>query len=151
MNATTETLASESTENGLLSIQADTSLAGFASRLSSLAKLNMEEKLTLKVLGEKINDLVEFANQLEERVQSAKAAPVASVSRNRGPASEKVMTEEDARQVMLGDLKGDSHKEAAEKLGLSYGQIYSARKGFTFKTVYKEMIDAIKAEQAKQE
>ena len=140
MTNSIETLASESTENSLLSIQADTSLAGFASRLSSLAKLNMEEKLTLKVLGEKINDLVEFANQLEERVQSAKAAPVAPVSRSRGPASEKVMSEDDARRAMLGDLKGDSHKEAAEKLGLSYGQIYSARKGFTFKGIYKEMI-----------
>jgi hypothetical protein len=46
---------------------------------------------------------------------------------------------------MLGDLKEDSHKEAAEKLGLSYGQIYSARKGFTFKPIYKEMMDAAKA------
>ncbi len=141
MNATTETLASQSTE-----------IAVLATRLENLAHLNLEEKLTLKHLGEKINELIVFANALNDRAEiAAKAAPVASVSRNRGPASEKVMSEEDARQVMLGDLKDDSHKEAAEKLGLSYGQIYSARKGFTFKTVYKEMIDAIKAEQAKQE
>ena len=141
MNATTETLASQSTE-----------IAVLATRLENLAHLNLEEKLTLKHLGEKINELIVFANALNDRAEiAAKAAPVASVSRNRGPASEKVMSEEDARQVMLGDLKGDSHKEAAEKLGLSYGQIYSARKGFTFKPVYKEMIDAIKAEQAKQE
>lgn len=141
MNATTETLASQSTE-----------IAVLATRLENLAHLNLEEKLTLKHLGEKINELIVFANALNDRAEiAAKAAPVASVSRNRGPASEKVMSEEDARQVMLGDLKDDSHKEAAEKLGLSYGQIYSARKGFTFKPVYKEMIDAIKAEQAKQE
>lgn len=141
MNATTETLASQSTE-----------IAVLATRLENLAHLNLEEKLTLKHLGEKINELIVFANALNDRAEiAAKAAPVASVSRNRGPASEKVMSEEDARQAMLGDLKGDSHKEAAEKLGLSYGQIYSARKGFTFKPVYKEMIDAIKAEQAKQE
>lgn len=141
MNATTETLASQSTE-----------IAVLATRLENLAHLNLEEKLTLKHLGEKINELIVFANALNDRAEiAAKAAPVASVSRNRGPASEKVMSEEDARQVMLGDLKDDSHKEAAEKLGLSYGQIYSARKGFTFKTVYKGMIDAIKAEQAKQE
>lgn len=141
MNATTETLASQSTE-----------IAVLATRLENLAHLNLEDKLTLKHLGEKINELIVFANALNDRAEiTAKAAPVASVSRNRGPASEKVMSEEDARQVMLGDLKDDSHKEAAEKLGLSYGQIYSARKGFTFKPVYKEMIDAIKAEQAKQE
>jgi len=141
MNATTETLASQSTE-----------IAVLATRLENLAHLNLEDKLTLKHLGEKINELIVFANALNDRAEiAAKAAPVASVSRNRGPASEKVMSEEDARQVMLGDLKDDSHKEAAEKLGLSYGQIYSARKGFTFKPVYKEMIDAIKAEQAKQE
>lgn len=138
MNATTETLASQSTE-----------IAVLATRLENLAHLNLEEKLTLKHLGEKINELIVFANALNDRAEiAAKAAPVASVSRNRGPASEKVMSEEDARQVMLGDLKDDSHKEAAEKLGLSYGQIYSARKGFTFKPVYKEMIDAIKATQA---
>ena len=43
---------------------------------------------------------------------------------------------------MLGDLKDKSHKECAEVLQLSYGQIYSARKGFTFKPIYKEMIEA---------
>lgn len=135
MNATTETLASQSTE-----------IAVLATRLENLAHLNLEDKLTLKHLGEKINELIVFANALNDRAEiAAKAAPVASVSRNRGPASEKVMSEEDARQVMLGDLKSDSHKEAAEKLGLSYGQIYSARKGFTFKPIYKEMIEALKA------
>jgi hypothetical protein len=135
MNATTTTtLAAQSTE-----------IAVLATRLENLAHLNLEEKITLKVLGEKINELIVFANALNDRADIAKSAPV---SRNRGPASEKVMSEEDARRVMLGDLKDDSHKEAAEKLGLSYGQIYSARKGFTFKPVYKEMIDAIKAVQA---
>lgn len=141
MNATTETLASESTELATQAVE----LIVLATRLENLAALNHEERLTLKVLADKIDALIVFANALNDRADIAKSA---SVSRNRGPASEKVMTEEDARQVMLGDLKDDSHKEAAEKLGLSYGQIYSARKGFTFKPVYKEMIDAIKAVQA---
>ncbi len=134
MNATTTTLASQSTE-----------IAVFATRLENLAALNHEEKITLKVLADKIDELIVFANALNDRADIAKSAPVA---RNRGPASEKVMSEDDARLVMLGDLKDDSHKEAAEKLGLSYGQIYSARKGFTFKPVYKEMIESIKAAQA---
>ena len=46
--------------------------------------------------------------------------------------------EDDARRVILGDLKDFSHKNAASELGLSYGQVYSARKGFTFKEVNKE-------------
>lgn len=58
--------------------------------------------------------------------------------RDRGPKSERKMTEDDARRIMLGDLKDAPHKEAAEALGLSYGQVYSARFGFTFKKVYKE-------------
>lgn len=132
MTTTTTTLAAQSTE-----------IAALATRLENLAHLNLEEKLTLKHLGEKINELIVFANALNDRADIAKSAPV---SRNRGPASEKVMTEDDARRVMLGDLKDDSHKEAAEKLGLSYGQIYSARKGFTFKPVYKEMTSAAKSE-----
>jgi len=58
--------------------------------------------------------------------------------RDRGPKSERKMTEDDARRIMIGDLKDVPHKQAAEALGLSYGQIYSARFGFTFKKVYKE-------------
>ena len=48
------------------------------------------------------------------------------------------MTEGDARRILLGDLKDATHTAAATELGLSYGQVYSARKGFTFKTVYQE-------------
>jgi hypothetical protein len=114
----------------------ETTTESLTTRLDTLAALNLEEKMSLKVLGEKINELITFANSL-----AVSPAP----TKNRGPVSEKTMTEDDARRVMLGDLKEDSHKEAAEKLGLSYGQIYSARKGFTFKPIYKEMMDAAKA------
>jgi len=61
--------------------------------------------------------------------------------RDRGPDSTREMVEDDARRILIGDLKDHSHKEAAEILGLSYGQIYSARKGFTFKAIYKEWRD----------
>lgn len=60
--------------------------------------------------------------------------------RDRGPASEGDMIEQHAIRVMLGDLKDVSHKECAILLKLSYGQIYSARKGFTFKPIYQRMI-----------
>lgn len=72
-------------------------------------KLTIEERLTA----------------LEERVDNIKV-------RDRGPKSERSMTDDDAARVKFGDLKELSHKEAAAELGLSYGQIYSARGGYTF-------------------
>lgn len=63
-----------------------------------------------------------------------------------GPKSERSMTDDDARRILaLGDLEAAGHKEAAEKLNLSYGQIYSCRKGFTFKHIYKEVEQKLKA------
>lgn len=58
--------------------------------------------------------------------------------RDRGPESTREMTIADAERIMIGDLKGVAHKAAAEALGLSYGQVYSARGGYTFKGVYKK-------------
>lgn len=88
--------------------------------------LNQDAKL--KDVIEKVNEIVAFINS--------------QPTRDRGPKSERTMTDDDARRCMLGDLKDKSHKECAEVLQLSYGQIYSARKGFTFKPIYKEMIEA---------
>lgn len=79
----------------------------------------------------KINEIVEFMNS--------------SPTRDRGPKSERTMMEDDARRILVGDLKDISHKECANILNLSYGQIYSARKGFTFKPIYKEWLEANKA------
>lgn len=107
---------------------------------SALVRIDLEAKITVKDLAIKYNELLAAFELL------AKSATVTPVSRNRGPVSETTMTEDHARRVMLGDLKDSSHKEAAELLGLSYGQIYSARKGFTFKPVYKEMTSAAKSE-----
>lgn len=73
--------------------------------------------------------------QLKAKIVELEARPV----RDRGPKSTRTMTEADATQVVLGKMKDVSHKAAAEKLGLSYGQIYSARFGFTFKPVYKKL------------
>lgn len=99
-----------------------------------LELINVADKLTLKLLADKINEIITVMN-------SAKSSN--TVTRDRGPKSEKVMTESDARLILLGEMKNVSHMECAEKLHLSYGQIYSARKGFTFKTVYKEYRDSL--------
>jgi len=66
------------------------------------------------------------------------APPKAAGARDRGPTSTREMLEADARACMIGEHKGLSHKDAAKVLGLSYGQIYSARGGYTFKGIYAE-------------
>ena len=53
--------------------------------------------------------------------------------------SQREMTDDDARRILNGDLKDVKHKDAGEKLNLSYGQIYSCRLGYTFKAVHKEL------------
>lgn len=92
--------------------------------------LDNDKKLTVKDLALKINEIIEVVNNLDKSSNSGDTV--------RDIKSDRAMTEEDARSVLLGDLKDISTKEAALELGLSYGQIYSCRKGFTFKKVYKE-------------
>lgn len=72
---------------------------------------------------------------LEERVALLEEKVAAIKVRDRGPKSERSMTDEDAQRVKFGDLKDQSHKQAAEALNLSYGQVYSARGGYTFNHV----------------
>ena len=86
----------------------------------------------------KLKDVIAKVNELIERINNGKSAK----ARDRGPESERAMTEDDARCILLGAMKDVAHKKAAEELGLSYGQVYSARKGFTFKGIYKEWRDA---------
>lgn len=81
----------------------------------------------------KLNDVITKINEIIEVVNTKPKG-----QRDRGPDSTREMTEDDARRILLGDLKDVDHKSAASTLGLSYGQVYSARKGFTFKGVYKE-------------
>jgi len=98
----------------------------------TIKMIDLNEKLSMKVLAEKMNEIIEAQNS-------------APAPRDRGPKSESAMTEEHALRVISGDLKDKSHKEAAELLGLSYGQVYSARKGFTFKAVHHSIKKAAQA------
>lgn len=98
--------------------------------------LSTEVSAIITMLDDKalLKDVIAKVNELILKINEPKAEKV----RDRGPESERDMTEDDARRISLGDLKDKSHKDAAKELGLSYGQIYSARKGFTFKAIYKE-------------
>lgn len=89
-------------------------------------------KVKIETLGSKVSnaEIIEKVNEIISKVNSIKV-------RDRGPKSERSMTDEDAQRCKFGDLKDKSHKEAAKVLGLSYGQIYSARGGYTFNHVKK--------------
>lgn len=107
-----------------------------------MKKITIEELLLeLENTNKRVDLLAAEVVALSQKLEAS-----APTTRDRGPRSDREMTEEDARQVMMGELKELSHKAAAEKLGLSYGQIYSARGGYTFKKVYKEAEEAKKAE-----
>ncbi len=99
--------------------------------VKSIEIAKLDDSAKLKDIIAKVNELVDLAN-----------ATKAPKERDRGPDSTREMTEDDARRILLGDFKDAAHKDAAKELGLSYGQVYSARKGFTFKGVYKEWRDA---------
>lgn len=84
---------------------------------------------------ESIESLMERVRVLEETVAKLQKS---ATPKNK---SDREMTDEDARRILFGDLKDMKHKEVAEKLGLSYGQVYSCRLEFTFKHIHKEMRD----------
>lgn len=102
--------------------------------------IEIVESIEIAKLDEnaKLKEIVAKLNEVIEKMNTTKAPKV----RDRGPDSQREMTEIDARMILIGELANASHKDAAERLGLSYGQIYSSRKGFTFKGVFKEWRDA---------
>lgn len=104
---------------------------------------SVENAATIELLAEnaKLKDVIHKLNEVIEAFGKMTAATKLA-TRDRGPDSTRDMVEDDARRILLGDLKDLNHKEAANKLGLSYGQVYSSRKGFTFKNVFKEWRDA---------
>ena len=85
------------------------------------------DHLSMKVLAEKLNEVIGVVNRAANRP-----------TRDRGPKSTRDMTREDAWRCRFGDLAKLSHKKAAEELGLSYGQVYSARGGYTMKDVTED-------------
>lgn len=82
-----------------------------------------------------LKPLDQNANQKQIVEALNKIITIVTTKRDRGPASTRQMTEADVVRFTSGDLKDVKTGEVAEKLGLSYGQVYSARNGFTFKKV----------------
>lgn len=97
---------------------------------------------TLKALAEQIAQLQQIVDTQGSMIEALQAQLESMPKgRDRGPSSEGSMTQDDAIRCMIGDLREMNHKDAALELKLSYGQIYSARKGYTFKPIYKRMIN----------
>lgn len=71
-------------------------------------------------------------------LQEAVAALQATAGAPRNEA-QREMTDADCVRILSGDLKDLKHGVAAKQLGLSYGQVYSARLEFTFKHIHKAM------------
>jgi hypothetical protein len=82
-----------------------------------------------KEMEAKIAELTLAIGMLTERVT------IIEDGKQRGPKTERPMTDADAFRVKFGDLKELSHKDAAAELKLSYGQVFSCRGGYTFKHV----------------
>ena len=88
-------------------------------------------KLTIDMFNEALGRIADLETRvvvLEEQLAAKRPAS----------KSENSMTEEHAFRVKFGDLKDLKHGKAAEALGLSYGQVFSCRGGYTFKTVTKD-------------
>lgn len=81
-------------------------------------------------------ELIESVATLTARVTALEEAGKSSAK------SEREMTDADARSILTGECKDMKHNEAAKKLGLSYGQVYSCRLEYTFRHIHKEMADA---------
>ena len=79
-----------------------------------------------------LKELIELVTALEARIIDLEKTKKKIVS-------DREMTEDDAIRAAYGDLADKKHKEVAETLNLTYGQVYSARLEFTFKSVHKAM------------
>ncbi len=101
----------------------------------------------------KMEELVKAVADLTAKVEAFEGKLAESATRDRGPKSEKEMSEADAFAVKFGIHKDAKHKAAAEALGLSYGQVFSCRGGYTFKQVkadWKPKAEAAQPEAQKQ-
>lgn len=88
-----------------------------------------------------LDELAARVKALESEIQDLK-------TRSRGgPKSDRPMTEMDAYRVKFGDLKDVNHKNAAKELDLSYGQVFSCRGGYTFKSVRDGWTPIVKDDQ----
>jgi len=83
--------------------------------------------LNMKKIANKLNEVIRHLNNMEQRP-----------TRDNGPKSQRKLDDDLAREILFGEDKNLTVKEACQKHGLSYGQVYSVREGYTFKKVQLE-------------
>ena len=91
---------------------------------------NIEIEKILKEFEGRIMELELRNMELENKIENINVG-------SKSIKSERKMTEDDAKRIINGDLKGKSNKEVANELKLSYGQVYSCRNGYTFRYIKK--------------
>ena len=96
----------------------------------------MEQQVEVKVPS--VKELPEIVVALMARIEVLEAK-LEELTVKPAKVEPKEMTKDDARRILNGDLKDKKHKDAAEVLGLTYGQVYSCRLEFTFKDIHKEL------------
>lgn len=91
--------------------------------------MNVKEQISaIEALQAEVEQLKSTVAQLSQKLESKAAQK-----------STREMTDDDARNILNGELRTTPHGKCAEKLGLSYGQVYSCRLQFTFKHIHKEL------------
>lgn len=93
-------------------------------------------------MSQELKHLTDSASLKEVIARTNALQDIVTAKRDRGPASTRQMTDADVVRFVSGDLKDAKTGKVAEALGLSYGQVYSARNGFTFKKVAKVPVKA---------
>ena len=87
-------------------------------------------------------ELESLIDQLRLEIDELKLKKVrVKGNRNYGPKSTRKTTEDDAMRIKIGDLKDKSVNEICIELGLSRGQVYSIREGYTFKSPIQSGLD----------
>lgn len=115
-------------------VQLSTALDAARRELTAVHQQNSDKQALLDAMCDVSTDLKARIEKLETLV----------LARNASAATKRNMTDEDALRVLTGDLRDVAHKEAAEKIGLTYAQVYSCRLEFTFKHVHKDLRDNVK-------
>ena len=104
--------------------------------LSTMCDALAELQSVNEGLDTRIGELVQRTSHMAEELDEVTAKVE---GRNKSAATKRNMTDGDALRVLNGDMTSLPHKEAAESIGLTYAQVYSARGGFTFKHIIHDL------------
>lgn len=144
-----ETIAALQEALGNLTQRADNIVEGFNKELAGRDQALTAHKQGIDdawvMVKERMSDLRDHQDGMNDTlfgvVGRIEVLEKLVLARNASAPTKRNMTDEDALRVMTGDLKDLAHKDAAERIGLTYAQVYSCRLEFTFKHVHKNLRD----------